>query len=114
MPILQNPENPFETAILHIGINDLLKRGSNIDVLTNNIMNIANEGKNYRIKNIFVPGLTINNRLHSDFINAVNNTVNNFIENSNIRPDNTGLHFNSSGEGKLLNKSLFSLDKNYF
>ena len=47
-----------KTAILHIGVNDLLKRDSNIDVVTNNIMKIANECKTYGIKNVFVSGLT--------------------------------------------------------
>ena len=74
-PILQNPENPFETVILQMGVNDFLKWDSKIDVATNNIMDIANECKPYGIKNIFVSGLTINNRLHSDFINAVNNCL---------------------------------------
>ena len=32
-PTLQNPENQFETAILQTSINDLLRRGSNIDVV---------------------------------------------------------------------------------
>ena len=40
---LQDPENQFETAILHMGVNDLLKWDSNIKDVTNNIMNIANE-----------------------------------------------------------------------
>ena len=42
-PTLQNPENQFETAILQMGVNDLLKWDSNFDVVTNNIMNITNE-----------------------------------------------------------------------
>ena len=63
-PNLQNSENPFETAILHMGVNDLLKRDSNIEVATNN-MKIAKECKTYGIKNMFVSVLTINNRLHS-------------------------------------------------
>ena len=65
---MQNPENLFQTAILHVGIKDLLKRGSNIDVVTNNIMNITNDGKNYGIKDIFASGLTINNRLIRTFL----------------------------------------------
>ena len=90
-----------------MSVNDLLKRDSNIDVVTNNIMKIANECKTYGIKNIFVSGLTVNNRLHSDFINAINNALKldcinngyNFIENSNILRDNLwqdGLHLNNS------------------
>ena len=123
-PTLQNPENSFETVILHMGVHDLLKRNSYIDVVTNNIMNIANECKTYGIKNVFVSGLTINNRLHSDFINAMNNVLkldlikhgHNFIENSDILPDNLwqdSLHLNNSGKGKLLNNFLVSLNKNH-
>ena len=40
-PIPQNPENRSETDILRMGINDFLKLGSNIDVVTNDITNIA-------------------------------------------------------------------------
>ena len=94
-PNLQNPENQFEAAISH-GINGPIKRSSNIDVITKKNMNVANKCKKYGIKNIFVSDLTINNRLHSDFIYAVNKAFKlhcvkygyNFIENSNIRPNN--------------------------
>ena len=59
-------------------------------------MKIASKCKTYGIKNIFISGLTINNRLLSDLINTMNNTLKlgctkygyNFIENSNIVPDN--------------------------
>ena len=122
---MQNSQNPFVSAILHKGVKDLLKRGSNIDDVTNNIMKIASECKTYGIKNIFISGLTINNRLHSDLINTMNNTLKldcikygyNFIENSNILPDNLwqdGLHLNNSGKRKLLNNFLISLNKGYF
>ena len=95
-PTLQNPQNLFESAILHIGVNDLLKRDSNIDAVTNNIMKIASECKTYGIKNILILGLTINNRLHSDLTDTMNNAFKldcikygyHFIENSNILPDN--------------------------
>ena len=94
-----------------------VKVSCSIDFVTNNIMNIANESKNYGIKNILVSGLTVNNCLHSNFMNAVKNTlklycvkyVYNFIENCNILPDNlwlNGLHLNNSGKGKLLNNHL--------
>ena len=79
-----------------MGVNDLLKRNSNIDAVTNSIMKIASECKTYGIKNILISGLTINNRLHSDLINTMNNALKlgcikygyHFIENSNILPDN--------------------------
>ena len=112
-PTMQNPGNPFETAILHTGINDILKRGYNIDVATNNIINVAKECKNYGIKTIFGSGLTINNRLYSDFIKAVNKTSKldctkygcNFIKNSNLLSDNfwqDDLHLSNSGKGKFI------------
>ena len=58
-----------------MGVDDLQKRDSNIDVVTNNIMKIANESKTYGIKIILVSGLTINNHLPSDFLNAMNNAL---------------------------------------
>ena len=62
----------------------------------------------------FISGLTINNRLHSDSMNTMNNALKldcikygyHIIENSNILPDNLwqdGLHLNNSEKGKLLN-----------
>ena len=80
-----------------MGVNDFLKRDSNIDAVTNNVMKIANECKTYGTKNIFISG-QINNRLHSGLINTMNNALKldcikhgyHFIENSNILPDNFG------------------------
>ena len=122
---MQNSRNPFESAILHMVVNDLLKRDSNIDAVTNNIMQIACECKTYGIKNIFISGLTIYNGLHSDLINTMNNALKldcikysyHFIETSNILPDNLrqdDLHLNNSGKGKLLSNFLVSLNKSYF
>ena len=122
---MQNSQNRFESAILHMSVKDLLKHDSNIDAVTNNIMKIASQCKTYGIKNIFISGLTINNRLHSDLINTMNNALKldcikygyHFIENSNILPDNLwqeGLHLNNSGKGKLLNSFLVSLNNSYF
>ena len=102
-----------------MGINDLLKRDSNTDVVTKNIMKIASKCKTYRITNIFISGL------HSDLINSMNNALKldcikysyNFIESSNIVPDNLwqdALHLNNYGKGKLLNNFLVSLNKSYF
>ena len=73
------------------------------------------------LKTISVSGLTVNNHLHSDFIHAVSNAlkldcvryVYNFIENSNMLPDNLwqdGLHLNNSGKGTLFNNLLASLN----
>ena len=122
---MQNPENQFEAVISNMDINDLLKQDRNIEVVTNNIMNVANESKNYGINKINVSGLAVNNRLHSDFNNAVNKALNldclkygyNSIENGITLPHNLlqdGLHLSNSGKGKLLNNFLVSLNKNYF
>ena len=108
-----------------MGINGLLKWDSNTDEETKNIMKIANKCKTYGIKNKFTSGLTINNRLHSDLIDSMNNALKldcikysyNFIESSNIVPDNIwqdALHLNNYGKGKLLNNFLVSLNKSYF
>ena len=83
-------------------------------------MSADNECKNYGIKNIFVSGLTVNNRRPSDFIYAMNNVLKldcvkhdyNSIKNSNILPDNLwqdGLGLNNFGKCKLLNNFLVSL-----
>ena len=85
-------------------------------------MNADNECKIYGIKNIFVSGLTVNNRLPSDFIYAVNNVLKldcvkydyNSIKNSNILPDNLWqdvLGLSNFGKCKLLNIFLVSLKK---
>ena len=105
---MQNPENQFETAILHMGVNDLLKWDSNIKDVTNSVINIGNEFLTYGIKSMFVSGFIINNRLYSEFISTMNNGLKldcvkygyNFIGNSNILPDNLwedGLFLNNSG-----------------
>ena len=53
----------------------VLKRDSKSDVVTNSIMNIANECKYYRIKNLFTSVLIITNYLYSNFIKSVNNSL---------------------------------------
>ena len=42
-PTLQ--ENKFDTSVLHMGVNDILKLGSNIDTVSKDIINIANHCK---------------------------------------------------------------------
>ena len=105
-----------------MGINDFLKSGSNIDAATNNIMNIANECKNYGIKNICFmyysqqssACVTVNNALKLNYVKY--GYI--FIENSNIVvPDNLwqdGFHLNDSENSKLLNNLLDFLNNNIF
>ena len=105
-----------------MGISGLVTWGSNIELVTNKILNADNECKNYGIKNIFVSGLTVNHHLPSDFVYAVNSVLKldsvkynyNSIKNSNILPDNLwqdGLGLNNFGMYKLLNIFLVSLKK---
>ena len=55
-PTLQNSENQSEATILHMRISNLLQRCSNIEIVTNSIMNVASECNIYGIKNIFSSG----------------------------------------------------------
>ena len=43
-------ENEFDTSILHMTVNDVLKLGSNIDTVSKDIINIANHCKNFGVK----------------------------------------------------------------
>ena len=74
----------------------------------------------------FVSCITVNNRLHANFIRTANNALKLnyvkygyiFIENSNIVvPDNLwqdGFHLNDSENSKLLNNLLDFLNNNIF
>ena len=53
------PENEFDTSILHMGVNDVLKLGSNIYSVSKDIINIANHCKNFGVKQIIISGLTL-------------------------------------------------------
>ena len=72
-PTLQ--ENEFDTSVLHIGVNDVLKLGSNIDTVSRDIINIANYCKNYGVKQIFISGLTITMLLNASSIYQLNNSI---------------------------------------
>ena len=62
------PENEFDTSILHMGVNDVLTLGSNIDTVSKDIINIANHCKNFGVKQIIISGLTLTTRLKASFI----------------------------------------------
>ena len=72
-PTLQ--ENEFDTSILHMGINDVLKLGSNIDTMSKDIINIANGCKNSGVKQIIISGLALITRLNASFIYHLNNST---------------------------------------
>ena len=115
-PTLQ--ENKFDTSVLHMGVNDFLKLGSNIDTVSKDIINIANHCKNFSVKQIIILGLTLITRLKASFIYEFNKSIKelcqkhgySFIDNSNVSSKNLwqdGLHLDNSGKGVLLNDSYF-------
>ena len=106
----------FDTSILHMGANDVLKLGSNIDTVSKDIMNIANHCKNFGVKQTIISGLTLSTRLNASFISLLNNSIKvlckkhgySFTDNSNVSSENLwedGLHLNKSGKGVLLELS---------
>ena len=67
-------ENEVDIAILRVGVNDILNLGSNIDPVSKDIMSIANQYKNFGVKQI-ISGLTFTTRLNASFIHHFDNTV---------------------------------------
>ena len=65
-PTLQ--ENGFDTSILHMGVNDVLRLGFNIDTVSKDIINIANYCKKFSVKQIIILGLTLTTRLNASFM----------------------------------------------
>ena len=68
-------ENEFDTSTLRMGVNDILKLGSNIDTVSKGIIKIANYCKNFGVKQIVISGLTLTTRLSASFIYQLNNSV---------------------------------------
>ena len=76
-PILQ--ENEFDTSVLHLGVNDILKLSANIDTVSKDI-NIANHCKNLSVKQIIILGLVLTMRLNANFVNCKFYQLNNSIK----------------------------------
>ena len=108
-----------------MGVNDILKLGSNIDTVSKDIINIANHCKNFGVKQIIISGLTLTTRLKASFICQLNKSVKelfqkhgySFIDDSNVSSENLwqdGLHLNNSGKGVFLNNYVVTLNDSYF
>ena len=65
-PTLQ--ENELDTSILHMGVNDVLRLGFNIDTVSKDIINIANHCKKFSVKQIIILGLILTTRLNASFM----------------------------------------------
>ena len=84
----------YDTAIFHVGVNDLLnnKSLSSTDDLVSNLVNIVNKCKSFGVMDLFVSGVAFNKRLPYTVINKGNEeTVDMckkngivFIDNGNI------------------------------
>ena len=118
-PTLEGSE--FDIAIIPIGINDLLNCKGDIDQINNilwNIEHIVYKCRQYSVKNVFLSGLTIINRLPEQLIkefkmsiwNICNWTPDcNYIDNANITPNKVcrdGLHLSGKGKYVLINSYL--------
>ena len=109
----KTPQTDFDNAALHMGIN-ILNLGSTAETFSNSILHIANQCKNYGVKEVSISSVTCTTLLNSDLINDVNNALRNkcqtsdyhFIDNNNItteKPWKDGLHLTNSGKGITMN-----------
>ena len=108
-----------------MGINDVLNLESTGETVSNSILHIANQCKNYRIKEVSTSSVTCTSLLNSDLINDVNNALRNkcptsgyhFIDNNNITTEKLwkdGLHLKSSGKGIIINNFVQSSNRSHF
>ena len=72
-PTLQ--ENEFDTSILHVGVDSVLKLGSNVETVSKDIIKITNHCKNFGVKQIIISGLTRTTRFNERFIHQLNNSI---------------------------------------
>ena len=88
-------------------INDILNLGSTGETVSNSILHIANQCKNYGGKEVSISSVTCTTRLNFHLINDVNNALRNkcqtsdylFIDNNNIATEKLwkdGLHLRNS------------------
>ena len=124
-PTLQDPPTNFDIVVLHMGINDILNLGSTAETVSNSILHIADQCKNYGIREISISSVTCTTLLNSDLINNVNNALRNkcqasdyhFINNNNITTERLwkdGLHLTNSGKGIIINNFVQSLNSSHF
>ena len=78
------PISILPIAVLHMGVNDILNLGSTAETVSNSI--IANQCRNYGVKEVSISSVTCTTLLNSDLINDVNNTPRNKCQTS-------GYHF---------------------
>ena len=116
-------ERNYDTAMVHIGINDIINDDSSTKVenLVLNLEKIAIKLKKYGIKNVCLSGLVFTTRVYLPLLNQVNKCVLDickahnisFINNDNIiRNDiySDGLHLLRSGKFLLSNNFIENIN----
>ena len=113
----------YDSAILHVGVNDLLnnKSPSSTDDLVSNLVKIVNKCKSFGVMDLFVSGIAFNKRLPYAVIKKVNEKIVDmckkngivFIDNGNISNMDLyqdGLHLLERGKCLLANNFIFVLN----
>ena len=113
----------YDSAILHVGVNDLLnnKSPSSTDNLVSNLVKIVNRCKSFGVMDLFVSGIAFNKRLPYAVIKKVNEKIVDmykkngiaFIDNGNISNMDLyqdGLHLLERGKCLLPNNFIFVLN----
>ena len=113
----------YDSAILHVGVNDLLnnKSPSSTDNLVSNLVKIVNRCKSFGMMDLFVSGIAFNKRLPYAVIKKVNEKIVDmyikngiaFIDNGNISNMDLyqdDLHLLERGKCLLPNNFIFVLN----
>ena len=101
-----------------MGVNDIL-------TVSNSILHIANQCRNYGRKEISISSVACTTLLNSDLINDVNNILRSkcqtsgyhFTDNNNITTKKLwkdGLHLTNSGKSIIINNFVQSLNSSHF
>ena len=124
-PTLQYLQTNSDIAVLHMGVNDILNLGSTAETVSNSILHIAIQCKNYEVKEVSTLSVTCTTVLNFDLINDVNNALQNtcqtsgyhFINNNNITMEKLwkgGFHLTNSDKGIIINNFVQSLNSSHF
>ena len=92
---LQDPQTDFDIAVLHMGVNDILNLGSTAEAVSNIILHITNQCRNYGVKEVSILSITYTTLVNSYLMNDVNSAQRNkcqiygypFIVNNNIKTE---------------------------
>ena len=92
---LQDPQTDFDIAVLHMGVNDILNLGSTAEAVSNIILHITNQCRNYGVKEVSILSITYTTLVNSYLINDVNSAQRSkcqiygyhFIVNNNIKTE---------------------------